>query len=33
MYTPQEFEQLSNERLFLREEVVGKGKMIYERSN
>jgi len=33
VYTPQEFEQLGNERLFLREEVVGKGKVIYERDN
>jgi predicted nucleotidyltransferase len=31
VYTPQEFAQLSQERPFLRDEVVAKGKVIYER--
>jgi predicted nucleotidyltransferase len=31
VYTPAEFEQLSQERAFLREEIVAKGKVIYER--
>ena len=31
VYTPREFEQLSQERAFLREEIVAKGKVIYER--
>ncbi len=30
VYTPREFEQLSQERAFLREEIVAKGKVIYE---
>ena len=33
VYTPEEFERLSNERAFLREEIVAKGQVIYERSN
>ena len=32
VYTPREFERLSRERAFLREEIVAKGKVIYERS-
>ena len=31
VYTPEEFEQLSRERAFLREEIVANGKVIYER--
>jgi predicted nucleotidyltransferase len=31
VYTPQEFEQLSRERAFVRQEIVAKGKVIYER--
>ena len=31
VYTPQEFEHLSRERAFLREEILTKGKVIYER--
>jgi predicted nucleotidyltransferase len=31
VYTPQEFEYLSRERAFLREEILTKGKVIYER--
>ena len=33
VYTPQEFEQLSQERAFLRQEILAKGKVIYERGN
>jgi len=33
VYTPQEFEQLSRERTFLRQEILAKGKVIYERGN
>jgi len=33
VYTPQEFEQLSQERAFVRQEIVAKGKVIYERSS
>ncbi len=33
VYTPEEFEQLSRERAFLREEITVKGQVIYERSN
>jgi predicted nucleotidyltransferase len=33
VYTPQEFEQLSRERAFVRQEIVAKGKVIYERGN
>ncbi len=31
VYTPQEFAQLSQERLFMREEIIAKGKVLYER--
>jgi predicted nucleotidyltransferase len=31
VYTPAEFERLSRERAFVRDEIVGKGKVIYER--
>ena len=31
VYTPEEFERLSLERAFVRREIVGKGKVIYER--
>jgi predicted nucleotidyltransferase len=31
VYTPQEFEQMSRERAFVRQEIVTKGKVIYER--
>ena len=31
VYTPDEFEQLSRERAFVRQEIVGKGRVIYER--
>lgn len=31
VYTPQEFEQLARERPFVRDEIVRKGKVIYER--
>jgi predicted nucleotidyltransferase len=31
VYTPEEFAQLSQDRAFLREEIVAKGKVIYER--
>ena len=31
IYTPEEFEQMSNERRFVREEIIKKGKVIYER--
>jgi predicted nucleotidyltransferase len=30
VYTPAEFEQLSRERAFVRDEIVGKGKVLYE---
>jgi len=33
VYTPQEFEQLSRERAFVRQEIMVKGKVIYERGN
>ncbi len=33
VYTPAEFAQLAQERAFVRDEVVAKGKVIYERSN
>ena len=33
VYTPQEFEQLSVERPFIRQEIVAKGRVIYERAN
>ncbi len=32
-YTPDEFAHLCQERLFFQEEIVGKGKVLYERSN
>jgi predicted nucleotidyltransferase len=32
-YTPEEFDRLCSERLFFREEIIGKGKIVYERSN
>jgi predicted nucleotidyltransferase len=31
VYTPDEFEQLSRERAFVRQEILGKGRVIYER--
>lgn len=31
VYTPEEFERLSDERSFMRDEIVGKGKVLYER--
>jgi len=31
VYTPQEFEHLCKERLFFQEEILGKGKVLYER--
>ena len=31
-YTPEEFNQLSAERAFFRDEIVAKGKIVYERS-
>ncbi len=33
VYTPKEFEQLSQERAFVRQEIVAKGRIIYERDN
>ena len=33
VYTPEEFEKLSRERAFLREEIIAKGQVIYERGN
>ena len=32
VYTPDEFEQLCRERPFFRDEVLGKGKVLYEQS-
>jgi len=32
VYTPEEFNQLSAERAFFRDEIVAKGKFVYERS-
>jgi predicted nucleotidyltransferase len=32
-YTPQEFEQLCKERAFVREEILEKGKVVYEQLN
>lgn len=32
IYTPDEFEQLSSERPFFREEILAKGSVVYERS-
>jgi len=31
VYTPQEFAQLSRERRFMREEIIAKGRVLYER--
>ncbi|NJK38744.1 MAG: nucleotidyltransferase domain-containing protein [Oscillatoriales cyanobacterium RM2_1_1] len=31
VYTPSEFAQLRQERVFIRDEIVGKGKVLYER--
>jgi predicted nucleotidyltransferase len=31
VYTPEEFARLASERRFVREEIVGKGKVLYER--
>ena len=31
VYTPAEFERLGNERAFVRDEILGKGKVVYER--
>jgi predicted nucleotidyltransferase len=31
VYTPQEFEHLSHDRAFVHDEIVGKGKVLYER--
>lgn len=31
IYTPDEWERLKRERLFIREEIAGKGKVVYER--
>jgi len=31
VYTPNEFEQLQRERAFFRDEILGKGKVVYER--
>jgi len=33
VYTPTEFEKLSQERVFVRQEIVAKGRVIYERGN
>lgn len=33
VYTPEEFAHLIQERAFVRDEIVGKGKLIYERGN
>ena len=33
VYTPAEFTQLTQERAFVRDEVVAKGKVLYERGN
>ncbi len=33
VYTPQEFEQLCQERPFFQEEILTKGRVVYERSN
>ncbi len=32
VYTPEEFERLCQERLFFREEILAKGRIVYERS-
>jgi predicted nucleotidyltransferase len=31
VYTPEEFTRLSQERYFVRDEIIGKGKVLYER--
>ena len=31
VYTPDEFDQLVQQRAFVRDEIVGKGKVLYER--
>jgi predicted nucleotidyltransferase len=33
VYTPAEFERMSRERAFVRQEIVGRGKVIYERGD
>ena len=33
MLSPEEFEKLSQERLFFKEEILGKGVIIYERDH
>ncbi len=33
VYTPEEFEQLRQDRPFFREEILGKGMVVYEREN
>ena len=33
VYTPREFAELGQERSFVRDEIIAKGKVIYERSN
>jgi len=33
VYTPDEFEQLCKRRAFVRDEIVGKGRVLYERGN
>lgn len=33
VYTPEEFEQLSRERTFVREEIASKGRVVYERAD
>ena len=33
VYTPEEFEQLRQERPFFREEILAKGRVVYERGN
>ncbi len=32
VYTPAEFQQVTEQRAFVRDEIVGKGKVLYERS-
>jgi len=31
-YTPQEFEEMQRERTFFREEIAGRGRVVYERA-
>ena len=33
VYTPDEFERLSRERAFVRQEILGKGRVVYERGS